>query len=161
RETLDRDLRGPGDLLYVPRITSSFELTEHQTLVAGLSGAFGPNNTGSDRRTEIYGADLYWKWKPGTADAGFPFVSWQTEALFQNYEAGADTSASLPAETLRDWGLYSQVLWGFKTRWVAGLRGEYADGNSGAYDASDVYRGQRTRVSPVLTFYPSEFSKIR
>jgi hypothetical protein len=57
--------------------------------------------------------------------------------------------------------MYSQVLWGFKPRWVVGLRGEYADGNSGAYDANDVFRGQRTRLSPDLTFYPSEFSKIR
>ena len=28
-------------------------------------------------------------------------------------------------------------------------------------DSEDVFRGQRTRVSPNLTFYPSEFSKIR
>jgi hypothetical protein len=161
RETIDRTLRGPGDLLYVPRVTSSFDVTDHQTIVAGASAAFGPNNTAADARTEIYGVDLYWKWKPGNADAGFPFVSWQTEALLQHFDAGADASASLPAETLRDWGFYSQVLWGFKPRWVAGLRGEYADGNTGAYDASDVYRGERTRVSPVLTFYPSEFSKIR
>jgi len=62
---------------------------------------------------------------------------------------------------LRDWGFYSQVLWGFKERWGAGFRGEYADGNRGAYDALDIYRNERTRLSPVLTFYPSEFSKIR
>ena len=35
------------------------------------------------------------------------------------------------------------------------------DGTSGAYDPFDVFRGQRTRISPDLTFYPSEFSKIR
>jgi hypothetical protein len=161
RATIDRTLQGLGDLLYVPRISSSFDLTDHQTLVAGASAAFGPNDTGSDRRTEIYGVDLYWKWKSPHADAGFPFVSWQTEALLQNFEAAADPSASLPSERLRDWGFYTQVLWGFKPRWITGLRGEYADGNTGAYDASDIYRGERTRVSPVLTFYPSEFSKIR
>jgi hypothetical protein len=165
RATLDRNLRGPGDLLYVPRLASSFDLTDQQTLVAGLSAAFGPNDTGQETRTEIYGVDLYWKWKPANAHAGFPFVSWQTEALYQRFEAGADTGtvapAPLPAETLEDWGLYSQVLWGFKQRWVAGLRGEYVDGDRGAYDPQDVFRGQRTRVSPDLTFYPSEFSKIR
>jgi len=161
RSTLDRHLRGPGDLLYVPRISSSFDLSSSQTLVVGASAAFGPNDTGGDRNTQIYGADIYWKWKPANAEAGFPFVSWQTEALYQRFEAGADPGAGLPGETLRDWGMYSQVLWGFKQRWVAGLRGEYADGNSGAFDPSDVFRGQRTRVSPDLTFYPSEFSKIR
>jgi hypothetical protein len=44
---------------------------------------------------------------------------------------------------------------------VVGLRGEYADGDRGAFDAQDVFRGERERVSPVLTFYPSEFSKLR
>jgi len=161
RETLDRNLRGPGDLVYVPRIASSFDLSDSQTLVAGVSAAFGPNLTGSDRHTQIYGADLYWKWKPAHADAGFPFVSLQTEALYQRFEAGEDVAAGLPAETLRDWGFYSQLLWGFKPRWIAGLRGEWVDGNTGAFDSEDVFRGQRTRISPNLTFYPSEFSKIR
>lgn len=161
RETTDRRLRGPGDLLYVPRIASSFDLTDEQTVVVGVSGAFGPNDTGNDRNTQIFGADVYWKWKSPNAHAGFPFVSWQTEGLYQRFEAGSDQAIGLPGETLRDWGLYSQVLWGFKPRWVAGLRGEYADGNAGAWDARDVYRGERTRVSPGLTFYPSEFSKLR
>ncbi len=161
RATVDRNLSSPGDMLFVPRLASSFDLTDQQTLVAGLSAAFGPNDTGYHQNTQIYGTDLYWKWKPAKAHAGFPFVSWQTEALYQRYEAGSDLSVPLPAEALEDWGFYSQVLWGFKRRWVAGLRGEYVDGSSGAYDPSDVFRGQRIRVSPDLTFYPSEFSKIR
>lgn len=163
RATIDRGLRGPQDLVFTPRLASSFELTDQQTLVAGVSAAFGPNDTGANTGTQIYGADLYWKWKAANAGEGFPFVSWQTEALYEVYEAGADATAAtpLPAETLRDWGVYSQVLWGFKPRWVVGLRGEYANGNHGAFDASDEFRGERTRLSPVLTFYPSEFSKIR
>jgi len=163
RATVDRGLRGPGDLVFVPRLASSFDLTDQQTLVAGVSGAFGPNDTGTESRTEIYGADLYWKWKAPNAHEGYPFVSWQTEGLYEHFQAGADPNAPtpLPAETLRDWGFYSQVLWGFKPRWVAGLRGEYADGNRGAFDAQDIFRGERTRVSPALTFYPSEFSKLR
>jgi hypothetical protein len=161
RATIDRTLRGPQDLVYVPRLSSSFDLTDNQTLVAGVSGAFGPNDTGVQKRTEIFGADLYWKWKASNASEGFPYVSWQTEGLYQRFEAGADPGAGLPAQTLRDWGFYSQVLWGFKPRWVVGLRGEYANGNRGAFDPEDVFRGERERVSPVLTFYPSEFSKLR
>src|SRR5262249_52920765 len=37
RTTIDRELRGPGDLLYVPRIASSFDLNDAQTLVVGAS----------------------------------------------------------------------------------------------------------------------------
>lgn len=163
RATQMRTLEGPQDLVYVPRIASSFELTDHQTLVVGASGAFGPNDTGAHSRTEVYGVDAYWKWKAPNANEGFPFVSWQTEALVMRYGAAADPTASpaLPTENLHDWGGYSQVLWGFKPRWVAGLRGEYARGNHGAFDPSDVFRGERTRISPDLTFFPSEFSKIR
>ncbi|MEO6568147.1 MAG: hypothetical protein ABIO94_05240, partial [Opitutaceae bacterium] len=129
----------------------------------GLSGAFGPNDTAPKARTEIYGADIYWKWKPANAKAGFPFLSWQTEALERRFDAGADRSTAplLPAEQLKDWGVYSQLLWGFEPRWVTGVRWEYAGGNTATFDASDPFRGRRWRVSPVLTFYPSEFSKVR
>ena len=161
RATLDRTLRGPQDLLVVPRLATSFELSDTQTVLAGVSAAFGPNDTGPHSRTEVYGADLFWKWKPANATQGFPYISWQTEALYRRFEAGADVLAGLPAETLRDYGFYSQVVYGFMPRWNVGLRADYVSGNSAAFDASDPYRGERTRFSPEITFLPSEFSKVR
>lgn len=161
RTSLERELHGPGDLLYVPRIASSFDLSDTQTLVAGASGGFGPNNSGADADSQIYGLDLYWKWKPVHAEHGFPFLAWQSEGLYRRYEAGADSERDMPSEDLDDWGFYSQIMWGFKRRWVAGLRGEWADGNTGAWDASDRFRGERIRFSPNLTCYPTAFSKIR
>jgi len=161
RTSLDRGLDGLGDLLYVPRLSSSFDLSDSQTLVVGTSAAFGPNNSGADVRSQIYGLDWFWKWKPTNAEHGFPFVAWQTEGLYRRYEAGADMVVGLPLETLHDWGFYSQLLWGFKRRWVAGLRGEWVDGDTGAYDASDRFRGERIRIAPNLTFYPTAFSKLR
>jgi hypothetical protein len=163
RATSGRNTRGPGDLVFTPRVASSFELSDAQTLVAGVSGAFGANETGAASRTEIYGADLYWKWKPANAQAGFPFVSWQTEGLYRRFGAGADPTAlvPLPSENLRDYGFYTQVLWGIQQRWVAGLRGELATGNSGLFDPNDPFRGERHRISPMVTFFPSEFSKFR
>ena len=158
---MDRTLRGPGDLLFVPRLQSSFDLTDQQTLLVGTSAAFGPNDTGEHTTTQIYSVDAYWKWKPANAHAGFPFVSVQTEGLYQIFDAGSDPTAGLSSATLRDWGFYSQVLYGFQPRWVAGLRGEYVNGNDASADPNDVFRGERTRISPGLTFYPSEFSKIR
>jgi hypothetical protein len=83
--------------------------------------------------------------------------------ISRRFGAGEDLTATTPlsAENISDWGMYSQVLWGFKPRWVTGIRGDYAGGNSATYDSSDPFRGERYRVSPVLTFYPSEFSKLR
>ena len=159
-----RDVRRLSDFLIVPRITASFDLTNTQTLLVGASAAFGPNNSGPAARTRIYGADLYWKWKSATASAGFPFVSFQTEALFRQYDAAERGSAedpvvTLPGQRLRDRGFYSQLLWGFKPRMVAGLRGDFVNGSSAAFDAA--LRAERYRVSPNLTWYPTEFSKVR
>jgi hypothetical protein len=160
RETFDRQLRGPGDLLFTPRIATSFDLTSQQTLLAGASAAFAPNDTGPDSRTQVYGLDLYWKWKSPHAHAGFPFVSLQTEALYRQFEAGPGLN-SLPRETIGDYGFYAQALWGFKPHWVAGLRGEYLNGDKDPNNVGDPFRGERSRISPNLTWYPSEFSKIR
>ncbi|MEI6085425.1 MAG: hypothetical protein WCS70_14155 [Verrucomicrobiota bacterium] len=162
RTPVDRGLRGPGDLLFVPRASAAFDLNDEQTLVVGTSAAFGPNDSGTQTRTEIYGVDTYWKWKSPAAHGGFPFVSWQTEAMLRRYEAGADATVPLPAATLTDVGVYSQVLWGYRLNWVAGLRGEYVNNDQAPPDPQTPgARGDRFRLSPNLTWYSSEFSKLR
>jgi hypothetical protein len=153
-EPLEREVEGAGDLLLVPRVAMSLDLTGTQTVVFGASGAFGPNNSGDDARTRIVGADLYWKWKSARAQQGFPFVSWQGEFLLRHYDAAArpaaeDPDATLPAETLRDRGVYGQLLWGVKPRWVLGLRGEWVGGDVAAFTVP--LRSDRSRVSPNLT----------
>lgn len=162
RTPVNRGLAGIGDFLFVPRVQTSFDLNDTQTLVLGTSAAFGPNDSGAGARTQIYGVDSYWKWSPVTAHGGFPFISWQTEAMLRRYDAGADATVGLPAEELRDYGFYTQVLYGYHLGWVAGLRGEFVTGNAGANDVADILlRGDRMRLSPNLTWYPSEFAKLR
>jgi hypothetical protein len=165
-EPVNRGVRSFGDMLIVPRLTSSVDLSDTQTLVAGVSGAFGPNNSGPDARTRIFGADVYWKWKSPTAAQGFPFASFQAEGMVRTYGAAARQSVetatptgTLPAETLHDRGGYAQVLWGIRPRIVAGLRGDYVTGDSAAFAAE--FRAKRARLSPNFTWYPTEFSKLR
>jgi hypothetical protein len=151
-------------LLFVPRLTVSADLTPTQTVVLGASAALGPNNAGPDTDTRVFGGDLYWKWKSATAFQGFPFVSFQTEALMRRYETDErfmfdDPSLPLPAETLEDQGAYAELLWGYKPRWVVGARGEVVRGEDAAFDSE--LRNDRYRISPNLTWYPSEYSKIR
>lgn len=193
----DRGVRHFTDLLLAPRYVAAFELTDAQTLLFGASAAFGPNNVGGedagDPRTQLYGVDLTWKWKPANQSGGFPFVSWQTEAMWRRTEAGAfdwdedgdglvsdgevedlDTGApaTLDAETLNDFGFYTQVVYGFRKGWTAGLRYDWLDRDSGRYErrnlalegealGRDPLRNSRWRLSPALTWYPSEFSKVR
>ena len=159
RTPVDRDIDSFSDLLFVPRIATSFDVTDTQTVLAGVSGAFGPNASGESTETEIYGVDLFWKWRPIAAQQGFPFVSWQSELMLRRYEAAEDPSELLPRQMLEDAGGYTQLLWGFRRGWVAALRGEHVTANNRALDL-DV-RGRRTRISPNLTWYPTEFSKLR
>jgi hypothetical protein len=176
-------VRGVGDMLFASRYQASWDLTPEQTLLAGVSAATGPNGSSQHSDTQIYGVDLFWKWKPMTHHYGFPFVTWQTEAMLRHYQAAAFSEDfngdgvmdadlngngvidSVPRELLKDWGFYSQVAWGFKKGWVTALRFDYVDRlHPGAYESvfgDDPERARRWRVSPNLTWYPSEFSKIR
>jgi TolA-binding protein len=161
RITTDREARGLQDFVWIPRFENSFNLSDTQTVLAGVSGAFGSNETGANSRTQIYGADLLYKWKSSHAEAGFPFVKWQTEFMYRRFQAGHGADDSFPvAETFHDWGLYSQVLWGFKKGWVAGIRGDYVHMQDSMF-TDDLDRQPRWRLSADLTWYPTEFSKIR
>jgi hypothetical protein len=161
RVTIDRDASALHDMVYVPRFETSFNPSDTQTVLLGASGAFGMNDTGSDKHTQIYGADFLYKWKSAHAEGGFPFVKWQTEAMYRRFEAGRGFDDSFPVdETFKDWGVYSQLLWGFKKGWIVGLRGDHLHMQESPF-TDDETRQSRSRISANLTWYPTEFSKIR
>ena len=115
RLTTDREARGLQDFVWIPRWENSVDLSPTQVVLAGVSGAFGSNETGANSRTQNCGTDFLYKWKSSHAEGGFPFVKWQTEAMYRRFEAGRGIDQSFPvAETFHDWGMYSQILWGFK-----------------------------------------------
>jgi hypothetical protein len=172
RTLVDRDVRSFGDLVYLLRLRTSFDLGDEVTFVPGVSALLGPNASADDTRTEIYGADLYAKWKPLSTDHGWPFVAWQTEAMYRRYRVAAVFDGAVIADgrrTLDDYGLYSQLLWGFARPWQLGVRYDYARGQRSTFTlagdtysaATDPLRDERQRGSAMLTYYPSEFSKVR
>ncbi|MEO6788058.1 MAG: hypothetical protein ABI318_18180, partial [Chthoniobacteraceae bacterium] len=160
RQTIDRSLNSISDFAFIPRLEMSFDLSPTRTVLVGTSAAFGPNDTGANARTEIYGVDMFYKWKPANAEGGWPFVKWQSEAMLRRADAGRGLYDTSPTETLTDWGVYSQIVWGFTNRWAAGLRGDYMhmQDSTITYEAD---RQSRWRISADLTWYPSEFSKLR
>ncbi|MDR2844589.1 MAG: hypothetical protein LBV28_00660 [Puniceicoccales bacterium] len=173
RPAAETTVHGFQDMLYTARYAVSVDLTDTQTLLGGVSAAWGPNSTGGDARTQIYGADFFWKWKPADHNKGFPFISVQSEILLRGFRAAAadivladGTGAALPTETFWDWGAYAQLSYGFREGWVASLRADYAAPFARAdyeeiLDGTDSNRARRWRISPALTWYPSEFSRIR
>jgi len=154
---IDRNARGSGDLLYSARWLNGSDVSDTLSINLGVSGLWGPNASGTTTDTEIYGADVYLKWQPANSQRGYPFVAWHTEVLQRRYEAG--DPADLTREILKDRGLFTQASWGFTPGWVTGLRWEYAtaDGDT----RTDPLRDNRKRLSPNLTWYPSEYSKVR
>ena len=156
-----RSVEAADDLVYMPRLVTAFDLDDSTTLKLGGSALLGPNSSGPDTRTNIYGADMKLKWQPPRNTFGYPFVTWESEVLFRAYEAGANDATMLPEETLEDMGLYTQVVYGFRPRWVAGLRFEYADGQDGLDQQIDDLRSERYRISPNIAWVTSEFSRLR
>lgn len=155
----------PGDLVKLLRWVNGFDLSDEVTTQFGVSGLFGPNATGPDGRTRIYGADLVVKWRPLQTDRGWPFLVFESEIMRRSYRT--DDSFE---DTLRDWGGYAQLLWGFRRNWALGLRYEYARGEGSNFDvdagtlvsrSTDPFRDDRHRASPLLAWHPSEFSRLR
>jgi hypothetical protein len=168
RPFVGQDVSGLGDLAWSARWENSFELTKETTVKFGFSGVTGPNATGPDARTNIYGADLKLKWRAADNERGWPFVIWQTELVRRDYDAAAfvdpaNPANNLAATTLHDWGLYSQVLWGFHLDWALGMRYEYASGSGESVGgrSNDPFRDDRQRFSPLLVWQLSEFSRLR
>lgn len=161
------DVRNLGDLLYLARWSHAFAFGDELTGVLGGSALYGPNSSGADGRTWIFGGDLVLKWRPASNFRGWPFLTWQSEFMQRNYKAAAVHDEAdlldLPAAVLRDWGFYTQLLYGFRYGWAAGLRYEYAGGSGESVGGreADPMRSTRHRVAPLLSWRPTEYSRIR
>jgi hypothetical protein len=162
RETFEREVKSAGDLLFAPRYAASFDLTPTQTLLLGASAALGPNGTGESGETRIYGIDGFWKWKSPTAFKGFPFFKVQGELMYRDFAADAVPDAGLAAADFQDWGGYLQANWGYRPGQVIGLRLDRVGGDVGDVgDPGDPALASRLRLSPVWTWFPTEYSKLR
>ena len=169
-ESGDNVVEGLGDFVYLTRWNNSIDLTDDLTGVFGFSSLYGPNATGDDGDTWMYGLDMKWRWNPTGNFRGWPFLTWQTEVMKRDFHADRFTGQAedgdiitLPGRTLKDWGFYTQLLYGFRYGWAAGLRYEYAGGSDQSIDGrrQDGFRDNRHRFSPLVSWRPSEFSRIR
>jgi hypothetical protein len=167
RPVVDRSVHDLGDLLYLARWEHGLALSETVETKFGGSALFGPNDSGPHGRTEIYGGDVVVKWRPADSFRGWPFLSWETEVMNRAFKADAVQNAAgvttLPSTTLHDWGLYTQILYGFTYGWAAGVRYEYDSGSGQSVGGreNDPFRDDRQRVSPLLSWRPTEFSRLR
>jgi hypothetical protein len=113
-------------------------------LSLGDAGTFGVG-----RESQLYGADLYVKWKPPNVAQGYASVAFQAEAILRHLGSG---------DTLGDeWdgGAYAQIVAQFARRWFVGIRGDVVGVPSSSVLAPTE------RLGLMVTFQGSEFSRVR
>jgi hypothetical protein len=153
-----RRVESPFDFQFTGAVKQFFPFSDDLSLLWGLSAATGPNASGSSSRSNIFGTDLYLKYRP-TAVADGTVVSLQAELLYRRRQ--------IPDERLTDLGGYAQALWRFSKRWATAARYEFgtpAHGRDGlvAEDPLDPeWISTRQRLSANVTFWPTEFSRLR
>jgi hypothetical protein len=156
-----RSVRNWRDMAYLGRLAGSVDVGDTIGTLFGISYIHGPNATGPHADTDIFGADFFLRWKPVDNTRGWPFVQFQAEALvrrFEQEEFDDFAGTEFEHEWFQDWGYYAQVVVGFTPGWSAGIRWDHADGE---FDGLNPFHDARFRISPALTWYPTEFSKIR
>lgn len=130
-----------GDFAYLGHLTNTFDLSKDLTLQTGFSGVFGFNDTARGNMTQIYGTDLYLRWKPSERRG----LKWQTEYFLRRRE--------IPGDTEVEGGLYSQVIGQFARRWESGLRFERI--------GLPMEGVPEWSVTPMVAFLATEFFRLR
>src|SRR5438270_2841220 len=135
-----------------------FPLGESWSVYSGLNFASGKSpgvslgdagTAGVGREAQLYGADVYLKWKPVNVAQGYESLAFQAEAILRHFGSGDGL------EDEWDGGAYAQIVAQFARRWVVGLRGDVV----GVPSSSVLARAERVGLS--LTFQGSEFSRVR
>lgn len=147
----DHPIGGMQDFLYLVALKNTFAFDSDWSLSWGLSGLLGPNATGYHNRTEVYGTDLYLRYRP-VRSTNYTAFSLQVELMHRRRQVPDDVRA--------DTGLYAQAVWNINRRWETGVRYEWMSGSPGD-DLDPEWTGTRQRASLQGTFYPSHFSRLR
>lgn len=142
---------GPQDLLYTTAIKQFFPVSDSFSILWGVSAQLGPNPTGKDNRTEIYGTDLYLRYRPVDANDNRA-LSLQVEAMTRRRQT--------PGDLLVDHGTYADLIWRANKTWETGLRYEAVTGTQNDYQDPD-WTSTQQRASAQITYYPSHFSRFR
>ena len=133
------------DFSVVGHLRSYADLSESSNLELGGSYARGHNDSGAGFVTQLYGADLTYRWKP------------LRRAIYRSFTARGEAIWSLrdePGGRQRAFGGFLSADYKFARRWFGGLRYDWSERARQAHVNDDG-------MSAVLTFWPSEFTQLR
>lgn len=154
----DLGVRSPLDLQTTVAGKQFFPLSDDWSLLWGLSWATGPNPTGRANRTDLYGTDLFLKFRP------ISYGSWTQAWLHAEWSA---RRTQVPDELVTDHIGFVSAFWRFARRYGVAARYEYGspsfglDGVERADPSDPAWQGFRQRISAAATFWPTEFSRLR
>lgn len=126
-------------LAHVARFTNLFELSQSSTIELGFSGA--TQSAHEESKTNIYGADLTFKWKPVNLGKYNSFA-WSTEYI--NKDKKGESSSEVK-------GVSSYLKYQTSQRTFVQYR----------YEDLTVDSSDKSSHSALLAYVPSEFSSIR
>lgn len=157
-DTVPRDL---GEFTYLGRAATFISLSDAHSVDVGVSYAYTPRvkiDQGGERH--LAGIDITYRYVP-LSQAGYRGLIWGTEVLFNNEKrpiGGFPTDPTVPPPAdfrRRDaWGLYSYLEARLTRRFYPGFLFDYAQDIDRAVGDTKAY-------SPYLTFWPSEFQRLR
>jgi hypothetical protein len=146
-------LDGPEDFLYLARLETFVPFGDDWSLYLGGSAAFGQSPYAPDDRVDLWGADLYLKWRPLGSGPDSLAVALTLEYFLRDTQ--------VPGDSVRDHGGYLQLDAQVDKRWVVNLRAENLGGLRGVSPEPDRLGSWAWRASAAVTFLPTHFSKLR
>lgn len=135
-----------NDLAYNGHFSSFFNLGDNSALLLGGTAMSGVNDELGLNRTNVYGIDLTYKWKPLRRQL-YKSFTWQTELFFLDREEGGP-------ENIKAAGFYSYVEYQLGRRWYVLGRYDRAELQDNSGNANQKYVA-------ALTYFPSNFQTIR
>ncbi len=148
----------PLDFQATAAVEQFFPFGSDWSLLWGVSFLTGPNGTGRANRSEVYGTDLFLKWRPVSRGADQQ-VALQTEWFYRRRQ--------VPDDVLADLSGYAYLETRFTRHWGAAARYELGtpavglDGDVADDPLDPAWTALRQRVTANLTLWPTEFSRIR
>ena len=153
--------RGLGQFTYLGRAATFISLSDAHSLDVGLSYAYTPQVEMEQKaQRHLAGLDVTYRYVP-LSQAGYRGLVWGTEVLLNSERRpiggfSTDPTALSPTDFKRNnaWGLYSYLEARLTRRFYPGFLFDYAQ-------ALDSGVGDTKAYSPYLTFWPSEFHRLR
>jgi len=155
------------DISTLASLKQFFAVNDDLALVVGLSGLVGPNTAGRMTRSEIYGADLYLRYRPIT-DPNRTTFTLTVEGMHRRRQTAGDV--------LTDSGMYAEAALQFLLQYEVAARVEWVQGagswnqflqdpTSPHVDVVDPldpdWTHDAVRTSVAATYMPTHFSRVR